>query len=240
MSVDPAKENERLAQKSFIEWIHQDSRPSEMLTVYLHDRSQDRRNSVYCGLIPSASVPKSLKSDSWDMTMDGGMPGAIEYWEGKQKEVRYLRFGDDDGIEPLLIYREFYGMRHDYLELSEEFRLFHRLYHDRKEDQFIKIDDAGNEHVVAIIEPSRVRVRLLELRQFIAIKEMHLGIFFDCVTESAAKLEDLGLSEGLGERHQSERMTYSLAYGDYGGISGRFAFSQLTVRLSGCCRPTSN
>lgn len=56
-------------------------------------------------------------------------------------------------------------------EICEEFRLFHRLYHDRKSDQYLKIDDDGNEDLVAVVEPDHVQIRLKELRQFLAIVE---------------------------------------------------------------------
>jgi len=91
------------------------------------------------------------------------MPGAVVHHEGGEKRVEYLRYGVDDGIEPFVIDREFYGMRDDYREISEEFRFFHRLYHDGKLDQHIKIDDDGNEHVVAIVEPNRIQIRLREI-----------------------------------------------------------------------------
>jgi len=227
MNGDVAKERERLTQRSFIERVGQDVRATELLTLFFEERCQDQRNCVYCGLIPNAKVAQSLQSDCWDLSIGGGTPGSVEYWKDGKKEVRYLRFGDDSGVEPLLIYREFHGVRDGYFELGEEFRLFHRLYHDRKRDCFVKIDDAGNEHLVATIEPSRVRVRLLELRQFLAIKEMHLAVFFDCVAESRLALSELGLTEGLAADSKGDTMTYSLAYGDYGGLGDRFAFSRL-------------
>ena len=36
-----------------------------------------------------------------------------------------------------------------------------------------KIDDEGNEHVVAVVEPNLVKIRLKEIRQFLGIKEMY-------------------------------------------------------------------
>ena len=45
------------------------------------------------------------------------------------------------------------GREARYSEISEEFRLFHNLYHDSEKDEYIKIDDEGNEHLVAVVEP---------------------------------------------------------------------------------------
>ena len=74
-------------------------------------------------------------------------------------------------LQPLVIDREFHGLRPDYQELSEEFRLFHRLYHDRKQDRYYKIDGGGNEHVVAIIKANRIQIRLKNFGSFSQLRK---------------------------------------------------------------------
>jgi hypothetical protein len=154
------------------------------------------------------------------------MPGAIEYHEGKNKRVEYLRYGNDNGIEPLIIDREFYGMRDNYVEICEEFRLFHRLYHDRRQDRYFKHDDSGNEHLVAIVEPNRVRIRLKEIRQFLAIKEMYLSIQFDYHEHSEYTLEELGLKKG-GRENRGDLFCWGLFYGDLSCSGTDRTFSRL-------------
>jgi hypothetical protein len=154
------------------------------------------------------------------------MPGAIEYHDGKNKRVEYLRYGNDDGIEPLIIDREFYGMRDSYVEICEEFRLFHQLYHDHRHDRYFKFDDSGNEHLVAIVEPNRVQIRLKEIRQFLAIKEMYLSIQFDYRAHSEHTLEELGLKEGGGE-NRGDLFCWGLFYGDLSCSGTDRAFSRL-------------
>ena len=155
-----------------------------------------------------------------------GLPGTVESYENGQKTVEYCRYGSHYGIEPLIIDREFYGIRPNHKEISEEFRLFHRLYHDRKDDHYYKINDAGNEELVAIVEPQRVRIRLKEIRQFLAVKEMHLAILFDCREHSAHSLENLGLQKSAG--HQRNGLLCSaLHYGDFSGFGSHRAFSRL-------------
>lgn len=146
MGIDIGKEKQRLAQDNFLKLINRQMLPTELMTVYLDDKTDDHNIGVYCALIPNDQIERSLNEPSWDLSLGSGLPGTVEYHRDGEKQVSYLRFGDDDGIEPLLIYREFHGMREAYREISEEFRLFHRLYHDRKQDQYIKIDDSGNEH----------------------------------------------------------------------------------------------
>lgn len=199
-------DRERLSQSKIITWLSRDIPMIEMVTVYSSD-------GIYCALIPVSKAEKCLAEISWDLMHGWGMPGAIEYHEGKNKRVEYFRYGSDNGIEPLIIDREFYGMRDNYVEICEEFRLFHQLYHDRKQDRYFKYDNSGNEHLVAIVEPNRVQIRLKEIRQFLAIKEMYLSIQFDYSEHSEYTLEELGLKEE-GRENRGDLFCWGLFYGD--------------------------
>jgi hypothetical protein len=224
MSVD--MDRQRLSQTKILEGLRREIQLTEMVTVYLSASDNSHNYGTYCALIPSDQIDQTLDNKSWDLSHGEGLPGAMVYHEGGKERVEYLRYGDDNGVEPLVIDREFYGMRDDYLEISEEFRLFHRLYHDRKNDRYIKIDGHGNEHVVAIVEPNLVQIRLKEIRQFLAIKEMHLSIQFDCREHSEHLLKALGLEEGGGD-WRDDLLSWGLYYGDFGGMGSHQAFSRL-------------
>ena len=140
--------------------------------------------------------------------------------KAEEERVEYLRYGFADRGEPLVFVREFSGLYDAYMEISEEFRLFHKLYHDRKTDKYIKIDEAGNEDLVAIVEANRVQIRLKEIRQFLAIKEMYLSIQFDCREHSKYSLEELGLKKGGGD-HRDDLVCWGHHYGDF-GVSGSY------------------
>lgn len=226
MSIEIEKEKQRLSQNKFLEWVNRQIHPTEMLTVYLDDKTDDHDIGVYCALVPNDQIERSLNDPSWELCLGGGLPGAVRYHRDGEMQVKYLRFGDDDGVEPLVIYREFHGMHEDYREISEEFRLFHRLFYHRKQDQYIKIDDSANEHVIAIVETSRVQIRMQEIRQFLAVKEMHLAILFDCREHSSHSLEDLGLQKGTGHQ-RNDLFCSALHYGDFSGIGSHRAFSRL-------------
>jgi hypothetical protein len=198
---------------------------TEMLTVYLSQHEGQRNRGIYAALVPNSQVERSLASPSWDLMHGSGMPGAIEYYGRKKKRVKYFRFGDDTGIEPLIIDREFNGVRDDYREISEEFRLFHRLYNDRKLDRYIKIDESGNEHLVATIVSAEIKIRVKEIRQFLAIKEMHLALQFDCREHSTRRLEELGLESGGGD-YRKGLLRWGLHFGEF-RASSNLAFSRL-------------
>lgn len=227
MSID--LDRNRLSQNRMLEWLRRDLQLTDMVTVYLSDSQAPHNHGLYCALVPSNQIDLVLSNPCWDFGHGEGMPGAVEHYKDGKKRVEYLRYGIDDGIEPLVIDREFYGMRDNYKEICEEFRLFHRLYHDRKLDQYIKIDDDGNEHLVAVVEPNCVQIRLKEIRQFLAIKEMYLSIQFDCREHSEHSLEELELKKDGGD--QREGLTcWGHHYGD--SLGSHRAFSRLLgVRL---------
>lgn len=226
MILDAERERERFSHQETLKWIMQPIRPTEMLTVYLSDKSAGSDVVVYCALIPNEGVARSLEEPSWDMHLGDGLPGAVKSHENGVAKVRYLRFGYDDGTEPLVYRRIFHGIRKDYFEISEEFRHFHGLYYDKKTESYLKIDDAGNDLVIIQSRPDQIQIRLLEIQQFLAIKEMHLAIQFDCREVSTHPLQKLGLHEG-SQTYQEGLLVYCLGYGDIKAVAHARGFSRL-------------
>jgi hypothetical protein len=48
MNFDLEKEKQRLTQGKFLEWANEQIRPTEMLTVYLDDKTDDHNINIYC------------------------------------------------------------------------------------------------------------------------------------------------------------------------------------------------
>ena len=196
MSID--QDRERLAQKRNLDWITRDPKATGMVTVYRRMGSP-RDYFIFSALIPPDQIECILSDghiSSGDPENMDGMPAA--YAPSGESQIKYFRWGVDEdiyGSEPLVICRQFSEVKENYIEISEEFRLFHNLYHDRKTDMYIKIDDAGTEKKVIIVKPNEVQIRLQEIRQFLAIKEMYLSMLFEFDEYSTYSLQELGLSE---------------------------------------------
>lgn len=175
-----------------LKYMQRDLKLTDMIPVYWNKKEF----GIYCALIPSIQVERALSKSSWDLHFYQGTPSAVGV-----EPFQYLRYGDDNGIEPLVVNRDFnesqtnYGKRERYSEISEEFRLFHNLYHDSEKDEYIKIDDEGNEHLVAVVEPDCIQIKLLEIRQFLAVKRMHLSIQFSFQGDLGDLPEELGVGE---------------------------------------------
>ena len=196
MSIYLDQKGLSLAQR--LKYMRRDLKLTEMIPVYCNKKEF----GIYCALIPSIQVERALSKSSWDLHFYEGAPCVVGVGP-----LQYLRYGDDNGIEPLVINRDFnesqtnYGKRARYSEISEEFRLFHNLYHDSEKDEYIKIDDEGNEHLVAVVEPDCIQIKLLEIRQFLAVKRMYLSIQFSFQGDLKYSPEELGISgdEMVGE-----------------------------------------
>ena len=205
-----------LSLAQMLEYMRRDLKLTDRIPVYSY-RKELHDYGIYCALIPSNKVERALSESSWDLSIGHGIPSTVEYYDNKKKQVEYLRYGEDNGIEPLIINRDFnesqtnYRKREAYSEISEEFRFFHNLYHDRKTDECIKIDDEGNEEIVATVKPNCIQIRLKEIRQFLAVKEMHLSIQFSFLGDSKYSPEELGVSEdervGEGETQPIRQST---------------------------------
>ena len=199
MSIE--SDRKHLSQNHNLELIRQDLKATELLTVYQWPPKNegDRDYFILCALIPRDQIEQVLSErniPSADPERMGGMPTTSDdYIKDGKKQVKYLRYGTQEGFEPLIISRSFSRIREAYNEISEEFRHFHDLYYDKKTDKYSKIDDAGNENIVAIVKPDKVMIRLKEIQQFLAVKEMYLSMLFEFNAFSRYTLQELGLNE---------------------------------------------
>ncbi len=194
-----ASDRERLLQKHNLERIQRDLKATDMVIVYRPNLGKIRSDYfIHGGLIPYNLAEEVLSGEHISDVIENVWPEPTAYRSDRESPIKYFRWGvnqDEYGSEPLVIDRQFSKMKEDYLEISEEFRLFHNLYHDKETNTYIKIDDAGNETTVAIVKPDEVQIRLKEIRQFLAIKEMYLSILFEFNEYSTYSVEELGLNE---------------------------------------------
>ena len=224
--MDINTDKRRLSQAQTLKYMQRDLKWNEMLTIYQEDIQEYSKYYIYCALIPSAHIEETLSVSTWDLEFSRGMPRGMTSYKGGKEVHQYLRYGVDNGVEPLIIDRNFHRLRDDYREVSEEFRLFHDLYHDRKTDQYIKINEDGNEEVIVVAKPNHIQIRLKEICQFLAIKEMYLAIQFIFSESSTQSLTELGFTAGDEDR-QDKLMCWMQRYGDLDGIGNCKAFSRL-------------
>lgn len=216
----------RLSQKKTLEELRREPKLTDMVTVYRSDGNGPSSQFIYCALIPSAQLECALSTMNCSLNVDWGMPAAIERYRDGREITEYLRYGDENGREPLVIRRSFCEIRDGYFEISEEFRLFHNLYHNRKTDEYIKFDDGGNEETVVVVKPNCIQFRLKETRQFLAIKEMFLWIQYEFLEYSEHSLEELGLKGGRSVE-EDDLLSWRLSRNDTRGVIPYQSLSRL-------------
>jgi len=192
--MEQHEDRKRLLQEDRIGKILQNHKNTDMITVYKSDY-EPRKSSctIYSALIPDDMIKDSLSRAEWDLMIGQGFPGIISYYEEKGGEHKYFRFGNEKGIEPLVVIRDFHGVVDSYPEISQEFIFFHNLHYLNKEKKYIKYDEYGNDILVAVVNTRNVQIRAKEIREFLTAKNMHLSIQFDCDERSLFSLEELGI-----------------------------------------------
>ena len=221
MSID--KDRERLAQRHNLEEMRRKLRLTDMVTVFQIDRNNlYHERFIYSALIPDNQIEEALSDSDWDLNIGDGLPCEIS------SKIKYLRYGVENGVEPLVIHVGGYHPLEPWVEISEEFRLFHYLYcRDGKTDKYFRIDEDKEEVVVATVKPDHVQIRLKEIFQWLLLKDMSLSIQFRCWERSERSLEELGFdltelegiqSEAWENLHRDEFTCWRHSYADLRGI----------------------
>lgn len=155
----------------------------QWIRVYQSLKSEGgERLSMYSGLIPNENVQAILDSPDWDIHIGESTPSYTEMLdeETNQHILKYDRFGFNEyGIEPLVIVRAFQDLKPETIEISEEFRHFHNLYFESSDSTYVKFDDAGDPYDVVKLFDNHIEVRRKEIRQFLAVRDMSLVVYFD-------------------------------------------------------------
>ena len=186
MSIE--SDRERLSQAHNLEEIQRKLRLTDMVTVFQIDGDDlYHERFIYSALIPDNQIEEALSNSDWDLDLGDGLPCEVS------GEIKYLRYGVRNGVEPLVIRVGDYHPIEPWVEISEEFRLFHYLYRrDGKTDKYFRIDEGKEEVVVATVKPNHVQIRLKEILQWLILKDMSLSIQFRCWERSEHSLEELG------------------------------------------------
>lgn len=93
----------------------------------------------WCGLIDKGNIKCVFQDCDWDISCASSAPG----FEENGSEYVYRSNFLENGLEPLLHYREFYGVRSDFVDISQEFVLLNNLYYDTKTNSYWTVLNSG-------------------------------------------------------------------------------------------------
>ena len=180
----------------------------EWIITYSSHRDDSEWSGFYSAFISEERIKKSLNDPSWDLSIGSGLPGFSFHFENGKEVGTYYKCSDE-GVEPLIIWRSFHGMKDGYWEVSEEFRHYFNLYEDRPHNKFILINDNGDDEDVILMSDDEIKIKLRLVKEFLAVKKMRLTLFFDFNRFSEKTIEELGIKE-YHEHKKGDDFIYSI------------------------------
>jgi len=156
------------------------------------------------GYYDSVLIPDEIIEECfYDIMFDAKDPDENLYNLNPGSEV----IGKERAIKRIAIVRDFSDIKPSYIEILEEFRLFHNLYFDIKNGQYLKIYENGKEEEVIIIDGSCIKVKLKYLKEFLTYKEMSLIFYFNIKKRTENILKDRNY---LNETFSLKDMMYNV------------------------------
>lgn len=182
---------------------------TQWIKISGHEILNDAEACYWCTLLDVKYIEKVFKNNSWDVSVEYGVPG-FEGHDGKYDYHSKLLY---EGFEPLLYYRKFYGVKKDYVELSQEFILLNNLYFDNNKNIYYAIfEDGSFEEVIRFKEDNMVLINLTYLTRYAAAKQMAVILYFDIRTRIYGNLSSLNLNAFSDEIKGKD--IYYKAWGD--------------------------
>ncbi len=166
----------------FISFIKEKHGEENWISLYKQITSEDgsENGALFCALATKENTSIAMNSFSWDLMIGDGKPCLSTSYEHGKTKTNYLS-SNNENFKPLVIYREFAGIKESYIEFNQEFCLFHNLYFDSKNLKYVAFDNSGDEIDVIKLSSDEVKVRKSYLHSFIAATQMDLLLYFELV-----------------------------------------------------------
>lgn len=177
------------------------------------DRELNSAHALFwTAFIPLENVASVLNCETWDSIRNTQTPGFAK----TPSEVVYYRIPKDFcACENVVHFRNFYGIKPEYVEIVEEFRLLNNLYHDVTTNIYFAISENGEPVEVAKIENNTCAfIKLEYLMRYAAARQMAFLLFFDIQIRRAGTLEDNGVSK-LFDEYQDNNLIYRIIVDEY-------------------------
>ena len=204
---------EKYRQVKNIEYLRRQYGTEQWIKVCGHCDLNGADAEFYCGLVKKDMVLQVFRDCSWDIQKDCSCPG----FEGGSDGYLYRANFLDEGFEALLHYRDFFGIKSNYVELSQEFVLLNNLRFDAKNNAYYAMYENGEEEIAVKYEDScSLSIKLKFLRKYAAAKQMAILLFFDIRTSRTGSLKELGLQK-FNEESKSDNLFYDIWGGEMTG-----------------------
>lgn len=191
------------------------------VTIYNRPNSESK-DLIFCCLLKAAYTQEYLEDRNWRIEPGReGKPAVIVTFEDEKENENYYT-NDDENLEPFLFYRHFSHIDKYYVDLSEEFVLYWRLYEDSTDKlnrTYTFFDDYGEKEDVVIITPYSVRVKYKFLLEYISVRKMDFAIVFDFERWEKGTMEDHG-AKALETDYKTSDSNYNHLFRYWSDSSG--------------------
>jgi hypothetical protein len=197
-------------------------------TVYDEVSADGISGGSYCALADPASRSRALSMDGWLARKGSGSPGFMQSYENGTEITTYLPRGDsDEGLERLVLVREFHGAADEAIELDQQFRLFHNLLYIPTSNTYVKMNDDGTQIPAVRFVDGRVEIRTALLKQYIAARQLDLLLFIDFNVYSSAKSEDLETKRFRSSTYSGRLDQFKSSFSSSGRYGSRYCATKV-------------
>lgn len=197
-------------------------------TLYRRAADESALFESSSALAPPDKVPELMRDCQWDMQPNHGRPGFS--WGNGAEEPTYHRYGNDGGMRPIILLREFSGSRPEYLELAEDFRLHHNLAEipdpaDKDQRVFCQIGDGCERTEVARVTPDTARVKSPFLHEYLRAANLCLVLYVDSKRYASVPVDAIPESDREGFLSNGT-VTWEFRVGAYWDPHMHFTYSR--------------
>lgn len=206
--------------EDYVEYIKNKHGEENWVTVYKNALNNQgaEDEGMYSAFVTMEKSKSAIDNTTWELTYGSGQPGLGFTYVNSEKQVHYFS-NEHEGYLRLVLNRDFHERKFGYIEILEEFRLFHNLYCLSNERKYIAFDESGDEVDVIKIKPDHVQIRRHYLSMFMAAKQMHLLLYFDTFRRFSHE-------EKFTVNEKSQNLIYSI-YSEECHLKGFKSFSRV-------------
>ncbi len=186
----------------------------EWFSAHCNIFRDEERIAYHSALVPLRLINEILKKSDWDCCPLDCFPCICSYYEHSEETRVYQPYGNQEGIEPILFERTFHGLQKKFLEVSQEFRLFHNLYPNKEDGNLYVFNETGEKSIAVEIQDDMIKIRKDLLIKFCAAKQMALVFFVDCIRFGKYSLEEFSQRERR-ENRKGDFFYYDYTFIDY-------------------------
>lgn len=225
-------------QVSVRSWIENELGTEIMIPVFGQRLDNGYDIFIQSFLLPIDMIESEMENDTYNA--HNMKPGIMVYGLWEDDEKVYHRWGNDDGFEPIVITRDFDGLKPDSIEIIEEFRLLFNLYYNAQKDEYIDLSNGEEITVVKINSSGFITIHKTYLKTFLAVKEKVMLIHIDSrctLIDDTIKLNDYVLPY-----KDNNTLLYTLSIGNaFNGLK-RENYSYIYAKkiITGCNLCDSN